>query len=289
MDIQKRTKNDYVNELTGKIVSSITEGYVDNNKIRPYSLGSNGQDDMYTTIQNLGYKQNGGVNFNKLNRQLKRVNGKSAKAELLERLIEEYTYEQQIYEQEYLKQKISELNLSHTPNPNFLTNNEGKFYRVYNSCLVEEPQVTNVNDDGTYVVKSSIGNNDDILVTTYSAEDKPVTMKIMNKEERVYGTEIFVAKKLKLKKEYVKKYKLHGYSGNSSGISARIRNLVTKPAPSGCYLHDSYNFYKWSFKNKQFEIVSRQGSQVGSPMLADYDIKIDSVVRTDYDGVGMFI
>ena len=289
MSIQKKTKIDYVNELTEKIVSFIADGYVDNNKTRPHSLGDNGNDDVYTTIQNLGYKQNGGVSFNKLNRQLKRVNGRLAKAELLERMIEEYTYEQQIYEQECLKRKISELNLSHTANSNFLINNEGKYYRVYNNCLIEEPQVSNVNEDGTYVVKSPIGNNNDILVTTYNLENKPVTMKILNKEERVYNTELFVAKKLNLKKEYVKKYKLHGYSGNSFGISARIRNLVTKPAPSGCYLHDSYNFYKWSYKNKQFEIVSRQGTQIGSPMLADYDIKIDSVVRTDYDGVGMFL
>ena len=164
MDIQKRTKIEYVNELTGKIVSSISNEYVDNIKTRPHSLGYNGQDDMYTTIQNLGYKQNGGVSFSRLNRQLKKGNGRLAKAELLEKLIEEYTYEQQIYEQECLKQKIEALNLSHTANQNFMVNNEGKYYRIYNNCLVEEPKVSHVNEDGTYVVKSSIGHNDDILV-----------------------------------------------------------------------------------------------------------------------------
>ena len=284
-----KSKIEYVEALKNKIVSEIADNYVNSIQTAQRSTLSNkAQDDVYTVIQELGY-QSSNANFEKLGRQLRIKKSRMAKVEMLQKLLEEYSMEQEVYEKECLKQKINELSLNNTLNPNFMVNSSGQYYRIYDNCLIEEPNVIIVKEDGSYVVRIKMNNSYDYLLTTYNTEDRPVAMKIINKEEKTYKTEVYVAKKLNLKKEYVKQHKLHGYSGNASGFVATIKNIVSKPLPSGCYLHDSYNFYKWNCKNEQFEIQLRQGTQPGSPMLSDYDIRETEVVRTDYDGVGMYI
>ena len=282
-------KIDNAHALNEKIVSSIADEYVSNIHSRYRTVSSTGTDDVYSSVQNLGYKLNSERTFTELNHRLKRKSRQSAKAELLQKLLDEYSLEQQVYEQEYLRKQIEEYRLAPTPNKNFMVNPEGKYFRINDGCFIEESGVIKVNDDASYIVQAQLSRGTDIIVTTYNNEDRPVAIKIVNQKMRAYETEIYVAKKLNMKKEYVNKYKLHGYSGNASGFWAMIKNLLTKPIPSGCYLHENFNFYKWSLKNSQFEIQLRQGVQVGSPMLADYDINESSVIRTDYDGVGIYL
>ena len=92
-----------------------------------------------------------------------------------------------------------------------------------------------------------------------------------------------------MKEEYVNKYKLRGYSGNSFGIFEIVGNMISKPVPTGCYFSKNFKFYKWNKIDCQFELQNRDGQNVGSPLLADYDINENIVVRTDYDGVGVIL
>ena len=289
MEKSINNKADYASALNEKILSSIVDSYVDNLQNKSRAELGNSKDDVYSSVKNLGYKSDDASTFSTLNLRLKGKSLKTKKAELLQKLLDEYSLEQQIYEKEYIKQQIVDYQLSPTSNSDFMVNNEGKYYKLIDGCFVLQENVLQVNEDGSYIVQTPMKSSNDIIVTTYNKAVKPIAIKIVNKNQRPYQTEVYVAKKLNLKKEYVNKYKLHGYSGNASGFIATIRNLLTKPIPSGCYLHESYNFYKWSLKNLQFEIQLRQGIQPGSPMLSDYDIKEDKVIRTDYDGVGIYI
>jgi hypothetical protein len=102
-----------------------------------------------------------------------------------------------------------------------------------------------------------------------------------------YKSKEFVAKKLSFKKEFVKKFKLHGYNGNGSGFFAEIGNMFIAPSPSGCFIDKNYNIFKWDSFNNAFTKVIRTGTQPGAPMVSDYEFKGDTVVRTDYDGYGL--
>ena len=288
MEKSINTKIDSADALQNKIVSSIVDDYVDNLQTRYRAVAGESTDDVYSSVKDLGYKINDGKSFNELNHRLKRKTSKMAKARMLERMLEEYSLEQELYEKEYLKQQIEDYKLSRTANPNLMVNPEGKYFRVLD-VITEEEGIKEVCADGSYIVHTQLQRTSDILVTTYNKDDKAIAIKLMKPNSDCYKTESYVARKLNLKREYVNQYKLHGYSGNASGMIATLKNMITQPLPSGCYLYENYSFYKWSIKNSQFELQLRQGTQQGSPMLADYDIKEDRVVRTDYDGAGMFI
>lgn len=275
--------------LGANIIDSIKNDVIDNIHTRCRNVSSELADDLYSSAEDLGYKLNNVNGLRTWSRQLKNRSRKVIAAEMLQSIIDEYTEKQELLINDYINKQINELKLLPTANENIKQTIDGKFYKLNEIKYEEDDSVMNVNEDGSYDVKSSFSFGADLLITTYNTEDKPVSMKVVNKDLETYKVEKYVAKRLQLKKEVVKQFKLHGYSGNSSGITATIANMITKPIPSGCYFHKNYNFYKWNMVKGQFDIQLRQGYQLGSPLMSDYDIKDEVVIRTDYDGKGICI
>ena len=206
---------------------------------------------------------------------------------LIQDLANEASLKQEELIQGYKQKQILNLQLTQTANPKFLLSKNGKYYSLKEYDYIEEPSITNVDEAGNYVKETNIKGSRDILVITYDIANKPVAIKVVNAEHLVYKSERYVAQKLNMRKEFVHPYKLHGYSGNSTGIIAKIKNMLSKSVPTGCYLSNGYNFYRWSIKNSQFELNVRDGRKIGSPLMADYEINDNIVVRTDYDGAGI--
>lgn len=274
--------------IENNIVSSLIDSVVnDLQKIDRYVVNQK-NDDIYSTMQSMGYDVARAKEIRAWNKNYrKKAIATKALINVLQKMINEYTEEQKSTIQNYIEQKIKEMGLIQTANPEFLVSKDGKYYSIDQEKFKERNEILNVDSEGHYTVQEKLGINGDRLVTTYNMEGRPIILKILNKANEVYPGELDVVKKLNLKREYVNRYKLHGYSGNSSGFCAAICNKILAPMPTGYYFDQSYNFFKWNKVRKQFEVQLRQGAQPGAPMLADYDFKANKVVRTDYDGAGL--
>ena len=222
-----------------------------------------------------------------LNKNFKKVNLSSEVNNLLQNVAEEVTLKQEALINKYKQQQVRSLRLVQTANPNFMRAANGMYYRLNEYEYVEEASVLSVDEAGNYVIESKLNRANDILITTYDMTNKPVAFKIADSSKVIYKSERNVARKLNMKKEYVYPNKLHGYSGNSSGLAAIIKNMLSAPIPSGCYFYRNYTFFKWNAEKCQFEINVREGKSLGSPLMSDYEIEEDMVLRTDYDGAGV--
>ena len=103
-------------------------------------------------------------------------------------------------------------------------------------------------------------------------------------KKRTILKEETVANDIGLRKEFVKKQTLQGYSGNCNDFINFIINMVTKPIETGYYMDKNLNFYKWNRSTKKFQKIDRQENG----LLCDYDLKCNNkVIRTNYDGYGL--
>ena len=281
--------NNVKDQIDGNIKESVINDIADRMQFRSRKMANGISDDLYLSLQDLGYNVSNSQSMKSWNRELNKRSTKSMQEKIFQNMLKDYVVQHQMIVREQIKNQIRELNLSPTPNSNYMINKDGQYFRFCQDEFISAPQVITINSDGTYIAKKILKESKDCLIITYDMDDRPIRIKIVNGDNKVYKVEAYVAKKLKLKKEYVKPYKLHGYSGNSSGYVAALKNWISKPKPSGWYLHDSYNFFKWNFKDYQFESKIRQGRSPGAPMMSDYDIREDIVVRTDYDGAGILL
>lgn len=282
--------NDVRNSLNNDIVKGIANDFLAKVHNRAEIISNDADNNIYSSVKDLGYRTDSSNNIRSLNNTLNKKNINSyLVADVLQKIVDEYSAKQEESLKEHIYEQINSMNLIPTKNHMFMRSEDNKYYILKDLQYVEEPSVLDVDEYGNYTIKSELKNCTDYLVSTYNIENKPISFKILNSKSETYKSERYVAKKLNMKKEFVNKYKLHGYSGNSKGFFATIANFVSSPVPSGCYFDKSYTFFKWNIKSGQFDINVREGLQCGSPLLADYEIKDDMVVRTDYDGVGILI
>jgi len=188
-----------------------------------------------------------------------------------------------------LDRQKAELGLKPTGNERFLMDDEGCYYQLENQIYEKVPEVVDVADDGSYVLKTPIKNKSTYFqVTYYNGKDVPVDIQVVDiNNKRVQSLRV-VAKLLNLRKEYVKKFKYSGYNGNSFDVCAKLFNLFVKPFESGCYMDEKYNFYTWDAISSCLKINIRKDLTPGSAMLSQYEfIDERTVVRTDYDGRGL--
>ncbi len=289
MSRELNNKLNIVNAINSNIVKSITDTYIDNVNARTAKVSCS-TSDIYTETKNLGYSFGSREGIEAWSKNLKRrVKPSVTTTEILQQIVDEINLQQEKELKNNIKEEIKSLNLSTTANPAFMVNDAGVYYRFDDNRFVPEPSLIDVDENGNYTVKTSMNTGDDKLYATYDINHKPVTFKVINSDNKPYSSARYVAKKLNMKQEFVKQYKLHGYSGNASGLTATIKNLLTDPKPSGYYFDQSYSFFKWNASDEQFEVHTRIGNMPGSPMLSDYEFKEDSVVRTDYDGAGIYL
>ena len=280
--------NKISNVMQNGIIQSITSDFVSNIHSRSVLVSTDNTGDIYTETKNLGYSIGTRENIEAWSKKLnKRIKPSKTTTDILQQIVNEINAQEEEELKKNIKNQIANLNLKPTAHPAFMIDCNGKYYRFEENRYVLEQSVLYVDNEGNYTVQTSLDNVTDRLITTYSKEHKPILFKVVNSNNEVCTSVRYVAKKLKMKQELVKRYKLHGYCGNSKSVSAVIRNIFSDPRPTGYYFDKSYNFYKWNTTNCQFEIHERKGKTPGSPMIADYEFKDDVVVRTDYDGAGI--
>ena len=87
-----------------------------------------------------------------------------------------------------------------------------------------------------------------------------------------------------LRREYKKKYKYSGYSGNSNDIVAGLRNMFSSPIETGYFMDFHCNFYKWQASTSSFvRVAEREGD---SPLLMDIEFRDNgTILRQEYTGV----
>lgn len=229
-------------------------------------------------------------NIKLINEYNKKSKRKLSTITILENIIKELANQEEMSKIDSLNDVINQLGLTKTANSNYMVNANGNYFRIMNYEITPVDNVIDIDKDGNYTIVEKLKNSNDMTITKYDINNKVLSIKITNSQGNVYMSEKLAAKKLNLKREYVNKYKIHGFCGHFSSFSeirATIGNFISAPSPSGCYADSKYCFFKWNSQNAQFEINFRQGSQVGSPLIADYQIVENRIIRTDYDGAGM--
>jgi len=270
------------------IIKSIESDYINNIHSRVVSVSNGSETDIYSETQKMGYNIGTRENIEAWSRKLnKRLKPSRTAADILQQLVDEINAQEEQNLKQDIKEQVLSLNLKPTAHPAFMIDKQGKYYRFEVNKFILDLSILDVDTEGNYTVRSRIEHSNDILITKYNKEHKPIIFKIFDSKNKVCSSAQSVAKKLKMKQEFVKKYKIHGYCGKSFGVSAMICNLFSEPKPTGYYFDRSYCFFKWNYKEAQFELHERVGKIPGAPMISDYEFKEDVVVRTDYDGVGM--
>lgn len=278
--------NEITNKLDEKVVATVVESVIENIHHRERVVVNNHDGDIFTEVKNLGYNVERSSQIRAWNKNYKKkATASKALINVLQKMVTDYAEQQEVLVQEYIEFRIKELQLTQTANPDFYMTESGTYFMLKDDDFIERQDIINVDTDGFYTVSENFKNTTDKRITTYNKEGRPVVLKVVSDKNEPYTKEQ-VIQKLGLKEEFVNRYKLHGYSGKSSGITAIIGNMLFAPLPTGYYFDKSYNFYKWSMARRQFEIQIRQGYQPGAPMISDYDFQANKVIRTDYDGAG---
>ena len=203
------TEKEYVNNLQDKIINEAA------------------QDNICSYMQELNYSTNNIENIKCLSNGYQ-IKCKMNRQEILEQLINEISIKQEMMVQEHLDNQVNQLQLTKTNHPNYMISNSGQYYHLVNSKYEPDDSIIDIDDNGNYTVKTVIADFSGFILTTYDIDNDIVKIKVLNNNGEAYRVEKFVAKKLNMKQEYVNKYKLRGYSGNSSGILGVIGNIISK-------------------------------------------------------------
>ena len=180
--------------------------------------------------------------------------------------------------------KTEQLHLSDTPNPQIKKDCDGKYYRLKSDSYVIEKEIQYVNDDGSYIVVNKRHNNSFKVIKTYNTDNQITSLKVTDASGNFLTNKNIVAELIGLRKEYKKKYKYSGYSGNSKDMVATIRNMFSTPVETGYYIDSHCFFYRWQASTGSF--VRKISREAESPLLVDIEFRDNgTVLRQEYTGI----
>ena len=159
---------------------------------------------------------------------------------------------------------------------------EDKYYRLSGEEWVPANDISEVNEDGSYVV-SEKKNNSYIYRKVYDVNDNLISVQVLYYDGKVVKSMSQVVELMNMKKEFAKKFKYSGYSGDSHDIIAAILNKFSSPKETGYYMDQHYYLYSWDARKKCF--MRNFDDYNNSPLLRDYEFNNHSVIRKEYTGV----
>ena len=217
-----------------------------------------------------------------------KVNKDEALVTVLNLLVDKLTCVDKNTVSNALAQQFIELELKPTENNNIYVGLGNKYYTVEKNKLVEK-NIISMNEDGSYCTENNVINSSDYsLITKYDANNQLCEFYVVSSENEVVKDKELISKLLGLRKEFVNKHKLHGYSGQSFDPINVIANKLSTPIETGYYMDKKYNLYRWNSKCKKFERKIVKNPNPMAQLLYDYDYNFyDTVLRTDYDGYGL--
>ena len=218
------------------------------------------KDDLYSEIINLGTTKARDLDINLL-----------LKYYMLNQIMAENSDKEKVYFQS-------------TKNPNIKVDKQGKYHRVVNFDVKEEPGIQEVNEDGSYVVCEKRHTNALKILKTYNVNDQITSIQVVDSAGNVNSNKNIVAELIGLRREFKRRYKRSGYSGNSNDMFATLRNMFSSPIETGYFIDFHCLFYKWQSSTSSFvRIFSREAD---SPYLVDIEFRDNgTVIRQEYTGV----
>ena len=171
-----------------------------------------------------------------------------------------------------------------TPNSNIKINKESnKYFRLINGNYEEADDIEFVYDDGSYSVIEQQRSSSLKIRKVYTVSDSILSVQLLDSFKNVIDNEAQVSELLGMKKEYAKKHKYSGISGQSSDLVASFLNKLTSPVETGCYMDKRGCLYKWNSLKKCF--FRNYQVECKSPLLVDYEFKNNTVIRKEYTGI----
>lgn len=201
-------------------------------------------------------------------------------------LLKYYVLNQIIKEnqQETKKQKGQKNLFKDTANPNIKINtHDNKYYKQEEDRFIKAEEITEINDDGSYILIESKKTSSYQVKKVYSIEDKILSIQLVGPDNEAEKNKWHAAEILGMKREFAQKFKYAGYSGNSSDVIATILNKFTSPTETGLFMDKYGNLFKWSELSKCF--IRNLNAESKSPLLTDYEFVNSIVIRKDYTGI----
>lgn len=182
------------------------------------------------------------------------------------------------------KEEVSKQQYHDTKNPSIKKDENGKYYRVVDNSTVLDENIVSVNTDGSYIVQEKQNVNSIKIQRIYDIDNKALSVQVVDIAGNKIMNKNLAAELIGLKREYKKKYKYSGYSGNSSDMLAGIRNMLSTPVETGYYMDFHCVFYKWSSVNSCFVRAVERDSD--SPLLVDIEFRDNgTIIRQEYTGI----
>ena len=184
---------------------------------------------------------------------------------------------------EYSKNNIDEHKYLETHNPNIRCDKDGNYYRIINNDLVHDKSILSVNSDGSYIVKEKKNEHSLKIIKVFDKEDSILSLQVLDNTDQIIRNKHHAAELIGLRKEYKKKYKYAGYSGNSRDMVASLKNFLSTPIETGYYMDYKCKFYKWNQQTSSFvRMLDRDND---SPLLVDIEFCDNgTVLRQEYFG-----
>lgn len=172
-----------------------------------------------------------------------------------------------------------------TRNNNIKRNlNENKYYKLSGEKWVPADNISEVLEDGSYVVNDKKKNSGYVYKKTYSADDKLLSVQLIGRNGRIVNNKAEVIELMEMKKEFAQRFKYSGYSGNSNDFVAAILNKFSAPYETGYYMDSHYNLLKWCDRDRCFYANIEDCNN--SPLLTDYEFENSrKVIRREYTGI----
>lgn len=171
-----------------------------------------------------------------------------------------------------------------TKNPSIKKDKDGKFYRVQDKSVIYDEDIVCVNDDGSYVIKEKKSEYSLKILKTCNIDNKVTSIQIVDNAGNKVSNKNLAAELIGLRREYKKKYKYSGYSGNSNDMIASLKNMFSTPIETGYYMDFHCGFYKWNALSSSF--IRMFDRESDSPLLVDIEFRDNgTIIRQEYTGI----
>lgn len=171
-----------------------------------------------------------------------------------------------------------------TANPRFLKDENNIHYELIDNKYVQT-DVIEVKSDGSYIEKQNVKYSGFYTLTTYDINNQIINLQLRNKQTNYICSKHETAEILGFKKEYAKKYKYSGYSGQSHDMITALKNIMSTPIETGYYIDKYFRYYKWNFKYNRFEREPENAYETASPLLVDIEFTTNNtVIKKEYKG-----
>lgn len=162
--------------------------------------------------------------------------------------------------------------------------NSNKYYFYENDLYKFSSEIEAVYSDGSYVKLKSVKNSTYKIRETLTFDDNIMSFQLIDPNGEIVKQKWQVVEFLGMRKEFSKKYKYSGYSGNSKDFVASFLNQISSPIETGYFMDKNCNLYKWDNKNYSFKLYKNLATQ--SPLLTDYEFNAAGIViRKEYTGI----